>query len=176
MSLAPTPVRPSVRRSHVFGFPFCQRLWYLTKRRDDIAVADMEVGRGGRHGGGQGDQHGGRHGGGQGDRHGGRLGGEQAYPACASSELCEFISVWKHQVLQMFQMFLRSIVDGRRLASAAVRIYFCPRLDWVYFGDEKYNHFYFGHRHATTSFIGKILQNLNGFKYHQSWQDEQSAH
>ena len=24
-----------------FGFPFCQRLWDLTKRRDDIAVADM---------------------------------------------------------------------------------------------------------------------------------------
>ena len=26
-----------------FGFPFCQRLWALTKRRDDIVVADMEV-------------------------------------------------------------------------------------------------------------------------------------
>ena len=24
-----------------FGFPFCRRLWDLTKRRDDIAVADM---------------------------------------------------------------------------------------------------------------------------------------
>ena len=26
---------------HAFGFPFCQRLLDLTKRRDDIAVADM---------------------------------------------------------------------------------------------------------------------------------------
>ena len=41
VSLAPTLLRLSVRRSHVFGFPFCQRLWYLTKRRDDIAMADM---------------------------------------------------------------------------------------------------------------------------------------
>ena len=24
-----------------FGFPFCQRLWDLTKRRDGIVVADM---------------------------------------------------------------------------------------------------------------------------------------
>ena len=29
--------------SHLFGFPFCQRLWALTKLRDDIVVADMEV-------------------------------------------------------------------------------------------------------------------------------------
>ena len=28
---------------HTFGFPFCQRLWALTKRRDDIVVADMEL-------------------------------------------------------------------------------------------------------------------------------------
>ena len=41
VSLAPTPVRPSV--GHNFKFPFCQRLWALTKRRDDIEVADMEV-------------------------------------------------------------------------------------------------------------------------------------
>ena len=34
-----TMVRPSVR--HTFGFPFCQRLWALTKRRDDIVVTDM---------------------------------------------------------------------------------------------------------------------------------------
>ena len=26
---------------HTFGFPFCQRLWVLSKRRDDIVVADM---------------------------------------------------------------------------------------------------------------------------------------
>ena len=32
--------RPSVK---IFGFPFCQRHWDLTKRRDNIAVADMEV-------------------------------------------------------------------------------------------------------------------------------------
>ena len=32
-------VSPSV--VHTFGFPFCQRLWDLTKRRDDIVVADM---------------------------------------------------------------------------------------------------------------------------------------
>ena len=41
VSLAPTPVRPSV--GHTFKFPFCQRLWALTKRRDGIEVADMEV-------------------------------------------------------------------------------------------------------------------------------------
>ena len=28
---------------YTFGFPFCQCPWNLTKRRDDIAVADMEV-------------------------------------------------------------------------------------------------------------------------------------
>ena len=33
------PPRPSVR--HTFGFPFCQRLWALTKRRDNIMVANM---------------------------------------------------------------------------------------------------------------------------------------
>ena len=42
--LAPTPVIlsvcPSVVR-HTFGFPFCQRHWDLTKRWEDIAVADM---------------------------------------------------------------------------------------------------------------------------------------
>ena len=40
---APTPVSLSVRKSegHTFGFPFCQRLWDLTKRQDDIALADM---------------------------------------------------------------------------------------------------------------------------------------
>ena len=27
--------------SHFFGFPFCQCLWTLAKRRDDIVVADM---------------------------------------------------------------------------------------------------------------------------------------
>ena len=31
---------PSVKN---FGFPFCQRHWDLTKRRDNIAMADMEV-------------------------------------------------------------------------------------------------------------------------------------
>ena len=33
----------SVRRSvrDTFGFPFCQRLWDLTKRRNHIVVADM---------------------------------------------------------------------------------------------------------------------------------------
>ena len=43
VSLAPTPVRPSVRKSvrHTFGFPFCQHLWDLTKRPDDIVVANM---------------------------------------------------------------------------------------------------------------------------------------
>ena len=30
-------VRPSARQN--FGFPFCQRFWALTKRRDDIVVA-----------------------------------------------------------------------------------------------------------------------------------------
>ena len=45
VSLTPTPVSPSsvspsaVR--HTFGFPFCQRLWALIKRRDDIVLADM---------------------------------------------------------------------------------------------------------------------------------------
>ena len=39
VSLAPTPVRPSEGNS--FRFTFCQRLWDLTKRWDDIAVADM---------------------------------------------------------------------------------------------------------------------------------------
>ena len=44
MSPAPTPVSLSVRRlSSTFGFPFCQRPKDLTKRRDDIVVADMEV-------------------------------------------------------------------------------------------------------------------------------------
>ena len=33
-------VRPSVVR-HTFGIPFCQRLWGLTKRQEDIALADM---------------------------------------------------------------------------------------------------------------------------------------
>ena len=44
MSLAPTPVSPKVDPSDFFGFPFCQRLWDLTKRRDNIVaymVADM---------------------------------------------------------------------------------------------------------------------------------------
>ena len=43
MSQVPTPVSLSVRRSIRinFKFSFCQRLWDLTKRRDDIAVADM---------------------------------------------------------------------------------------------------------------------------------------
>ena len=35
-TLAPTPVRLSV--SDTFRFSFCQRLWDLTKRRDDIAT------------------------------------------------------------------------------------------------------------------------------------------
>ena len=45
VSLAPTPVSLSVRMSvsDTFGFPFCQHLWDLTKRWDDIAVADMVV-------------------------------------------------------------------------------------------------------------------------------------
>ena len=38
-SLAPTPVSKFVR--HTFGFIFCQGLWDLTKRRDNIVVADM---------------------------------------------------------------------------------------------------------------------------------------
>ena len=38
VSLAPSPVSLSVGP---FGFPFCQHLWDLTKRRDDIAVANM---------------------------------------------------------------------------------------------------------------------------------------
>ena len=29
------------RWSHFFGFPFCQSLWALTKRQDDIVMADM---------------------------------------------------------------------------------------------------------------------------------------
>ena len=43
VSLAPTPASPSVGPSvrNSFGFPFCQCLWDLTKRWDDIAVADM---------------------------------------------------------------------------------------------------------------------------------------
>ena len=41
MSLAPTPDSPS--ESYTFGFPFCHRLWDLTKRQDDIAVAAMGV-------------------------------------------------------------------------------------------------------------------------------------
>ena len=40
VSLTPT-VHRSV--SDTFGFPFCQRLWALTKHRDDIVVVDMEV-------------------------------------------------------------------------------------------------------------------------------------
>ena len=34
----------SLNNRHIgnsFGFPFCQRLWDLTKRQDDIALADM---------------------------------------------------------------------------------------------------------------------------------------
>ena len=40
MSLAPTPVSLSVRPyvGHTFRFPFCQRLWNLTKSWDDIAL------------------------------------------------------------------------------------------------------------------------------------------
>ena len=38
-SLAPTPVSKFVR--HTFGFIFCQGLWDLTKRQDNIVVADM---------------------------------------------------------------------------------------------------------------------------------------
>ena len=43
VTLAPIPVRRSVRLSvrNSFGFPFCQRLWDLTKRLDDIGVANM---------------------------------------------------------------------------------------------------------------------------------------
>ena len=42
IAIAPTPVSLSVVR-HTFRirFPFCQRPWDLTKRRDDIAVAHM---------------------------------------------------------------------------------------------------------------------------------------
>ena len=42
-SPAPTPVSPSIRKKvcNTFGFPFCQRLWDLTKRTDNIVVADM---------------------------------------------------------------------------------------------------------------------------------------
>ena len=38
-SLLSTPVIPSF--CHIFGFPFCQRLWALTKHRDDSMVGDM---------------------------------------------------------------------------------------------------------------------------------------
>ena len=43
VSLARTYPGQSVSKfvSHTFGFPLCQRLWALTKRRDDIVVADM---------------------------------------------------------------------------------------------------------------------------------------
>ena len=37
--LAPIPASPSV--SDTFGVAFSQRLWDLTKRRDDIAMAAM---------------------------------------------------------------------------------------------------------------------------------------
>ena len=54
-------IHPSVPPSvgDIFGFPFCQRLWALTKCLDNIVVADMEVdnGHGGHHGGGQGGKH-----------------------------------------------------------------------------------------------------------------------
>ena len=45
VSLAPTPVRTSVSSNvgHTFGFPFCQRHWNLTKRRDGIAMVDIEL-------------------------------------------------------------------------------------------------------------------------------------
>ena len=33
-------MHPSLVR-HTFGFPFCQRLWDLKKRQDDIVLADM---------------------------------------------------------------------------------------------------------------------------------------
>ena len=41
--LAPTLVSPSVSPfiGDTFGFPFCQHLWALTKRQDNIVVADM---------------------------------------------------------------------------------------------------------------------------------------
>ena len=42
VSVAPTQ-QLLVGPSHIFGFPFCQCLWDLTKRRDDIVMADMEV-------------------------------------------------------------------------------------------------------------------------------------
>ena len=35
--------RPSMTDRHTFGFPLCQRLWALIKRRHDIMLADMEV-------------------------------------------------------------------------------------------------------------------------------------
>ena len=43
VSLAPTPVNPFVRKSpsQFLGFQFCKPLWDLTKRQDDIALADM---------------------------------------------------------------------------------------------------------------------------------------
>ena len=40
VSLAPTPVSPLVTFFSHFHF---QRLWAITKRQDDIVVADMEV-------------------------------------------------------------------------------------------------------------------------------------
>ena len=45
VSLAPIPVRTSVSSNvgHTFGFPFCQRHWNLTKRRDGIAMVDIEL-------------------------------------------------------------------------------------------------------------------------------------
>ena len=33
--------KPRPKVSDTFGFQFCQRLWALTKRRDNIVVADM---------------------------------------------------------------------------------------------------------------------------------------
>ena len=36
-------VSPLEGWSHFFGFAFCQRLWALTKRQDDIVVTDMVV-------------------------------------------------------------------------------------------------------------------------------------
>ena len=44
-SLTPTHVSPSIRPSvsDTFLFPFCQRLWALAKRRDDIVVVGMDV-------------------------------------------------------------------------------------------------------------------------------------
>ena len=63
-SPAPTPIHPSVLRKFfldTFGFSFCQRLWALTKSRDD------------RHGGGNVGWHGGRQGGQHGGGNGGRF-------------------------------------------------------------------------------------------------------